>query len=109
MKRFDSFFQPNWGATAQTAPARAPNAAPAFIAGQRPPAVPRPAVALAALVGALALWLVAPAPGALAQPAPTVAGFDMPVRRSQGDDYLAQVDEWHAAIAQQWQRQRGDL
>ena len=73
MKRFDSFFQPNWGATAQTAPARAPNAAPAFIAGQRPPAVPRPAVALAALVGALALWLAAPAPGALAQPAPTAS------------------------------------
>jgi precorrin-6A synthase len=27
----------------------------------------------------------------------------MPVRRSQGDDYLAQVDEWHAAITRCWQ------
>lgn len=35
--------------------------------------------------------------------APRIAGFDMPVRRSQGDDYLAQVDEWHAAIARCWQ------
>ena len=43
----------------------------------------------------------------LAQPAPIVAGFDMPVRRSSGDDYLAQVDEWHAAIAQQWQAAMG--
>ena len=34
---------------------------------------------------------------------PCIAGFDMPVRRSEGDDYLAQVDEWHAAITQQWQ------
>lgn len=34
---------------------------------------------------------------------PRVAGFDMPVRRSQGDDYLAQVDEWHAAITRCWQ------
>ena len=34
---------------------------------------------------------------------PRVAGFDMPVRRSQGDDYLAQVDEWHTAITACWQ------
>jgi precorrin-6A synthase len=33
---------------------------------------------------------------------PRLAGFDMPVRRSQGDDYLAQVDEWHAAITRCW-------
>ncbi|MES2611204.1 MAG: precorrin-6A synthase (deacetylating) [Pseudomonadota bacterium] len=39
----------------------------------------------------------------LVAPAPRIAGFDMPVRRSQGDDYLAQVDEWHAAIARCWQ------
>ena len=39
----------------------------------------------------------------LTGPSPAVAGFDMPVRRSHGDDYLAQVDEWHAAITQQWQ------
>ncbi|WP_051303181.1 precorrin-6A synthase (deacetylating) [Comamonas composti] len=32
-----------------------------------------------------------------------VAGFDMPLRRSQGDDYLEQVNEWHAAITEQWQ------
>lgn len=36
-------------------------------------------------------------------PGPHVAGFDMPVRRSQGSDYLAQVNEWHAAITQRWQ------
>jgi len=34
---------------------------------------------------------------------PVIAGFDMPVRRSEGDDYLAQVDEWHAAITRCWQ------
>ncbi|EJE53381.1 precorrin-6A synthase, deacetylating [Acidovorax sp. CF316] len=39
----------------------------------------------------------------LVAPAPRIAGFDMPVRRSQGDDYLAQVNEWHAAIARCWQ------
>ena len=39
----------------------------------------------------------------LTEPPPAVAGFHMPVRRSSGDDYLAQVDEWHAAITQQWQ------
>lgn len=39
----------------------------------------------------------------LAEPAPCIAGFDMPVRRSRGDDYLVQVDEWHAAIARCWQ------
>ena len=38
----------------------------------------------------------------LVAPAPRIAGFDMPVRRNQGDDYLAQVDEWHAAIARCW-------
>ena len=38
----------------------------------------------------------------LVAPAPRIAGFDMPVRRSQGGDYLAQVDEWHAAIARCW-------
>lgn len=38
----------------------------------------------------------------LVAPAPRIAGFDMPLRRSQGDDYLAQVDEWHAAIARCW-------
>jgi precorrin-6A synthase len=32
-----------------------------------------------------------------------VAGFDMPLRRSQGDDYLEQVNEWHAAITECWQ------
>lgn len=37
------------------------------------------------------------------QPGPRIAGFDMPVRRSEGDDYLAQVDEWHAAITRCWQ------
>lgn len=36
-------------------------------------------------------------------PGPRIKGFDMPVRRSTGDDYLAQVDEWHAAITQRWQ------
>lgn len=36
--------------------------------------------------------------------APRIAGFDMPVRRSHGDDYLEQVDEWHAAIARCWQQ-----
>lgn len=40
--------------------------------------------------------------------APRIAGFDMPVRRSQGDDYRAQVDEWHAAITQQWQAAIGN-
>jgi precorrin-6A synthase len=39
----------------------------------------------------------------LATPGPRIAGFDMPVRRSTGDDYLAQVDEWHAAITRCWQ------
>lgn len=39
----------------------------------------------------------------LVAPAPRIAGFNMPVRRSRGDDYLAQVDEWHAAIARCWQ------
>ncbi|TDS76667.1 precorrin-6A synthase (deacetylating) [Comamonas sp. JUb58] len=39
----------------------------------------------------------------LQQPAPQIAGFDMPERRSQGDDYLNQVDEWHAAITLRWQ------
>ncbi len=39
----------------------------------------------------------------LVAPAPRIAGFDMPVRRSAGDDYLVQVDEWHAAIARCWQ------
>ncbi|GAB2815147.1 precorrin-6A synthase (deacetylating) [Comamonas piscis] len=39
----------------------------------------------------------------LQQPAPQTAGFDMPERRSQGDDYLNQVDEWHAAITLRWQ------
>ena len=34
---------------------------------------------------------------------PRLAGFDMPVRRSAGEDYLNQVDEWHAAIAGRWQ------
>lgn len=34
---------------------------------------------------------------------PHLAGFDMPVRRSAGEDYLNQVDEWHAAIAGRWQ------
>lgn len=38
----------------------------------------------------------------LVAPAPRIAGFDMPVRRSRGGDYLAQVDEWHAAIARCW-------
>lgn len=38
-----------------------------------------------------------------AAPGCAIAGFDMPVRRSQGDDYLAQVHEWHAAIARCWQ------
>lgn len=42
--------------------------------------------------------LTAPAPQG-----PVVAGFDMPERRSEGDDYLAQVDEWHAAITRCWQ------
>ncbi|WP_238945540.1 precorrin-6A synthase (deacetylating) [Vandammella animalimorsus] len=32
-----------------------------------------------------------------------IAGFDMPLRRSEGGDYLNQVDEWHAAITQRWQ------
>lgn len=39
----------------------------------------------------------------LAAPGPRVAGFDMPQRRSTGDDYLIQVDEWHAAITRRWQ------
>ncbi|MCS4293832.1 precorrin-6A synthase [Comamonas sp. BIGb0152] len=39
----------------------------------------------------------------LQQPGPQIAGFDMPERRSQGDDYLNQVDEWHAAITLRWQ------
>jgi len=39
----------------------------------------------------------------LESPGPRIAGFDMPVRRSEGDDYLAQVDEWHAAITRCWQ------
>lgn len=39
----------------------------------------------------------------LQRPGPRIAGFDMPVRRSEGDDYLAQVDEWHAAITRCWQ------
>ncbi|WP_343292581.1 precorrin-6A synthase (deacetylating) [Vandammella animalimorsus] len=34
---------------------------------------------------------------------PCIAGFDMPLRRSEGSDYLNQVDEWHAAITQRWQ------
>ncbi|QNN57883.1 precorrin-6A synthase (deacetylating) [Diaphorobacter ruginosibacter] len=37
-----------------------------------------------------------------------IAGFDMPVRRSQGDDYLVQVDEWHAAITMRWQAAMAD-
>ncbi len=40
----------------------------------------------------------------LAAPGPRIAGFDMPQRRSTGDDYLAQVDEWHAAITRCWQQ-----
>ncbi|QIL72781.1 precorrin-6A synthase (deacetylating) [Diaphorobacter sp. HDW4B] len=32
-----------------------------------------------------------------------IAHFDMPLRRSQGDDYDQQVDEWHDAIAHRWQ------
>lgn len=42
---------------------------------------------------------------AVLSPASTtrVAGFDMPLRRSQGDDYLEQVNEWHAAITARWQ------
>lgn len=42
---------------------------------------------------------------AVLSPASTtrVAGFDMPLRRSQGDDYLEQVNEWHAAITERWQ------
>ena len=39
----------------------------------------------------------------LTAPGPRIEGFDMPVRRSVGDDYLAQVDEWHAAITRCWQ------
>ncbi|QMV72357.1 precorrin-6A synthase (deacetylating) [Comamonas piscis] len=39
----------------------------------------------------------------LQQPGALIAGFDMPERRSQGDDYLNQVDEWHAAITLRWQ------
>ena len=39
----------------------------------------------------------------LPETAPRIAGFDMPQRRSQGDDYLNQVDEWHAAITERWQ------
>ncbi|WP_370680915.1 precorrin-6A synthase (deacetylating) [Comamonas sp. GB3 AK4-5] len=37
-----------------------------------------------------------------------VAGFDMPLRRSQGDDYLEQVNEWHAAITERWQAAMAD-
>ncbi|NBB07930.1 precorrin-6A synthase (deacetylating), partial [Pseudomonas monteilii] len=39
----------------------------------------------------------------LASSGSRIEGFDMPVRRSVGDDYLAQVDEWHAAITRCWQ------
>ncbi|MFC4926889.1 precorrin-6A synthase (deacetylating) [Delftia deserti] len=39
----------------------------------------------------------------LASSGTRIEGFDMPVRRSTGDDYLAQVDEWHAAITRCWQ------
>lgn len=55
---------------------------------------------LAALREALCDAVLAPAPSPLR---PRIAGFDMPVRRSTGGDYLAQVDEWHAAIARCWQ------
>ncbi|MDR0225447.1 MAG: precorrin-6A synthase (deacetylating) [Burkholderiaceae bacterium] len=39
----------------------------------------------------------------LTVPGPHIAGFEMPLRRGTGDDYLAQVDEWHAAITRRWQ------
>ena len=39
----------------------------------------------------------------LTNAATRVVGFEMPRRRSEGDDYLQQVDEWHAAIAATWQ------
>ncbi|THU02024.1 precorrin-6A synthase (deacetylating) [Lampropedia puyangensis] len=32
-----------------------------------------------------------------------MAHFAIPLRRAQDNDYLQQVDEWHAAIAQRWQ------
>jgi len=41
--------------------------------------------------------------GAEAGQRPHITGFDMPVRRSQGSDYLDQVNEWHAAITACWQ------